>query len=86
MSGKRTLQLAQERDDFSHNLPVRAIAQMDGPLEAVCKRMNDELVVFEAATGAKVGTIAEEDEMERLFPERFPWRECGFFGLAMDRG
>jgi len=86
VSRKRTLQLAQERYDSSHNLGVRAIAQVDGPLEAVRKRMNDERVVFERATGAKVGTIAEEEEMERLFPEPFPWRECGFFGLAMDRG
>jgi hypothetical protein len=75
VSGKRTSQFAQERDDLSYNLRVRAIAQMDGPLEAVCKRMNDEPVVFETATGAKVGTIAEEDEMEVLCPERFPWRE-----------
>lgn len=86
VSGKRTLQLAQECDDSPHNLGVRAIAQMDGPLEAVGKRMDNEPVVFERATGAKVGTIAEEEEMERLFREPFPWRECGFFGLAMDRG
>jgi hypothetical protein len=48
--------------------------------------MDDEPVVFERATGANVGTIAEEEEMERLFPARFPWRECGLFGSAMDRG
>jgi hypothetical protein len=46
VSGKRTLQLAQERYDSADNLSVRAIAQMDRSLEAVRKRMDDELVVF----------------------------------------
>jgi hypothetical protein len=59
---------------------------MDGPFEAVCKGMDGEPVVFEAATRTDVGAIAKEEEMERLLPERFPRCECGFFGLAMDRG
>jgi hypothetical protein len=86
VSRKWTLEFTQERYDFSHNLGVRAIAQADGPLKAVRKRTNNEPVVFEAATGANVGAVAEEEEMERLLPSRLPWRGYGFFGLAMDHG
>ena len=86
MSRKWTLEFTQERYDFPHNLGVRAIAQMHGPRKAVRKRTDNEPVVFEAATGANVGAVAEEEEMERLLPKRPSSRGYGFFGLAMDCG
>ena len=76
------LELSNNRDNLSNDLGI-AISKLISPMLSAWIGMNNEAVVLPAAAPAHVGSIAFENDVKRLLPDRFRAAVVGLFLLPI---
>jgi hypothetical protein len=76
------LELSHNGDNLPDHLNI-AISELLSPMHSAWVGMNDQTVVLPAAAPARIGSVAIENDIQRLLPQGFGAAVIWFFLLSI---